>query len=349
MNTDRKAYHYDLPPELIAQQPADRRDRARLMQLLADGSSSQHSFYQLPELLRAGDCLVLNNSKVLPARLLGRRRDSGLAVEVLLLRQDNTSDWQCMVRPGRRIKPGHELVFLEDELTAEVLGLLPDGNRLIRFKFTGNWDELLARSGQLPLPPYISEKPADPGRYQTVYAKNNGSAAAPTAGLHFTPELLDALKNKGIRLAELTLHVGPGTFRPVKTANILEHKMHAEYYELEQAAADLIKKTRTEGGRIVAVGTTSCRVLETLASQGGIRPARGWTDIFIYPGYQFQLTDLLITNFHLPESTLLMLVAAFCGREQILAAYQAAIRQAYRFYSFGDAMLLWPQTKGDKS
>lgn len=346
MNTDKQAYYYDLPRELIAQQPARLRDESRLLQLLPGGKTCHHSFSQLPGLLLPGDCLVLNNSRVIPARLLGQRKDTGLAVELLLLRQVDLHSWECMVRPGRRVREGHELVFADGGLTARVDQVLPDGSRLVSFAFEDSWPDILARAGQLPLPPYIEEKPSDPQRYQTVYAKKDGSAAAPTAGLHFTPQLLAGLKEKGISLAELTLHVGPGTFQPVKCASILDHKMHAEYYEMDQESAELINRTRAAGGRIVAVGTTSCRVLETLAAAGPLKAGSGWTDIFIYPGFTFRLTDLLITNFHLPESTLLMLVAAFSGREEVLAAYQEAIRTAYRFYSFGDAMLLWPKNNG---
>lgn len=340
----KKDYDYHLPEHLIAQHPLQQRDASRL--LLLDprtGALAHQQFRQLPVLLRAGDCLVVNNSRVIPARLLGRRQDSGTAVEVLLLRRLTETDWETIVRPGRRMRPGHNVEFIPDRLTATVESTLPSGNRVIHFHFQGIWEEVLEQAGTMPLPPYIHEQLDDAQRYQTVYAKADGSAAAPTAGLHFTPELLQVLRGRGIRIAELTLHVGLGTFRPVKSDNILEHEMHSEYYELPETTVRLIEKTRREGGRVIAVGTTSCRVLESVATRlGSLQADQGWTDIFIYPGYSFKVIDGLITNFHLPESTLIMLVSALAGRTQVLDAYEEAIRQEYRFFSFGDAMLILP-------
>ncbi len=334
-------FNYYLPERLIAQHPLDRRDSSRLLVLDQERPPQHRLFNDLPQLLRAGDCLVLNNTRVLPARLLGSRRDSRTPVEFLLLRRVSTTDWEVIVRPGRRVRTGHVIDFMAGELAAEVLEVLPTGNRLVRFTFDGVWEAVLERAGTLPLPPYIHEQLTDPTRYQTVYASCDGSAAAPTAGLHFTPQLLEALRARGIHTVELTLHVGLGTFRPVKHDNILDHPMHAEYYELSEAAASEINACRQNGGRVIAVGTTSCRVLETVAAaQGHLAAAAGWTDIFIYPGYRFKIIDALITNFHLPESTLVMLVSALAGRERILAAYQTAIDQEYRFFSFGDAMLI---------
>lgn len=335
-------FYYDLPPELIAQHPLERRDQSRLLVLDGQTGSIDHrNFFELPDFLQAGDCLVLNNSRVLPARLLGVRADTRTAVEVLLLRRLTDTDWETIVQPGRRVRTGHQLEFIAGLLTAEVMSVLPGGNRIVRFHFNGIWEEILASAGTMPLPPYIHEQLADPERYQTVYASQDGSAAAPTAGLHFTPQLLGHLRSKGVRIAELTLHVGLGTFRPVKVDNILEHDMHEEFYDLPQSAVEAIAASRSEGGRIIAVGTTSCRVLESVASERGhLEPMSGSTRIFIYPGYEFKVIDALITNFHLPESTLIMLVSAFAGREQVLAAYQAAIDNQYRFFSFGDAMLI---------
>ena len=339
----KKDFYYFLPEHLIAQHPLERRDESRL--LVLDGgrnwSTEHRSFTDLPQLLRAGDCLVLNNTRVIPARLLGVRKDSGAAVEFLLLRRISDSDWEVIVRPGRRIRTGHIVEFIKGELEAEVLDVQPGGNRVVRFLFDGIWEEVLDKAGTMPLPPYIHEQLEDASRYQTVYASRDGSAAAPTAGLHFTPELLSVLKSAGISIVELTLHVGLGTFRPVKHDNIHEHTMHSEYYELTAGAAERINACRSAGGRIVAVGTTSCRVLETVSAPDGyLAAATGWTDIFIYPGYSFKAVDALITNFHLPESTLIMLVSALAGRENILAAYQEAIDRQYRFFSFGDAMLI---------
>jgi len=285
---------------------------------------------------------VLNNTRVLPARLLGARRDSRTAVEFLLLHRLNTTDWEVIVRPGRRVRPGHLIDFVPGLLSATVLEMMPSGNRIVRFEFSGIWEEVLDKAGTMPLPPYIHEQLEDQSRYQTVYASRDGSAAAPTAGLHFTPDLLAMLRVKGVEIVELTLHVGLGTFRPVKHDNILDHPMHSEYYELTAEAAERVNRCRSAGGRVFAVGTTSCRVLETIADEHGrLHAASGWTDIFIYPGYRFKAIDALITNFHLPESTLIMLVSALAGRDRILAAYQTAIEHEYRFFSFGDAMLIF--------
>lgn len=336
------SFSYQLPEKLIAQKPLEQRDLSRLLVMdRQSGRCAHKKFRELPELLRKGDCLVLNNSKVIPARLLGVRRDSRAAVEILLLRRLDMTDWEVIVRPGRKVRPGHIIEFLPGRLYAEIRQMLPDGNRIASFRFAGSWETLLEEAGRLPLPPYIHEQLADQSRYQTVYASSEGSAAAPTAGLHFTEQLLEQLEATGIGIAELTLHVGLGTFRPVKSAHVEEHTMHAEYYELSRAAAEKIRQTREKGGRIVAVGTTSCRVLESVARKyGEIRPECGWTDIFIYPGFRFRAIDALVTNFHLPESTLIMLVSAFAGREKVLAAYDLAVREEYRFFSFGDAMLI---------
>jgi len=347
-------FSYLLPENLIAQHPLDRRDSSRLLVLhnetgRAEGRQpgiEHRRFNELPEFLRAGDCLVINNTRVLPARLLGARRDSSTAVEFLLLHRISTTDWEVIVRPGRRVRPGHVIDFIPGLLSAEVLEMLPSGNRIVRFMFSGIWEEILDKAGTMPLPPYIHEQLADRSRYQTVYASRDGSAAAPTAGLHFTPELLTMIRSMGVEIAELTLHVGLGTFRPVKHDNILDHPMHAEYYELSAEAAEQINRCRANGGRVIAVGTTSCRVLETVADeQGRLKPAAGWTDIFIYPGYRFKIIDALVTNFHLPESTLIMLVSALAGRNEIMAAYQTAIEHEYRFFSFGDAMLIYRRSQ----
>jgi S-adenosylmethionine:tRNA ribosyltransferase-isomerase len=339
----KKDYFYELPPRLIAQHPPARRDESRLLVLDGQSGAIEHRiFSDLPDLVRPGDCLVLNNTRVLPARLLGARSDSRTAVECLLLHRRGDQEWEVIVRPGRRVRPGHWIEFLPGELSAEVLEVLPDGNRVVRFHYAGLWENILERAGTMPLPPYIHEQLADRERYQTVYARHQGSAAAPTAGLHFTPELLAALQAQGVTLAELTLHVGLGTFRPVKTDNILDHTMHSEFYDLPASTVAAIAAAKARGSRVIAVGTTSCRVLEAVASQHGgrLEAQSGWTDIFIYPGYRFKVIDALITNFHLPESTLLMLVSALAGRETILRAYQTAIDQAYRFFSFGDAMMI---------
>lgn len=341
----KKDFYYNLPDELIAQHPLEKRDSSRLLVLNAAGNDAEYkhtTFNKLADYLNPGDCLVLNNTRVMPARLMGQKRESKLLVEFLLLRRVEKDDWEVMVRPGRRIKKGHIVDFIPGRLEAEVLDFLPGGNRLVRFKYEGIWENIIDEAGTMPLPPYIHEQISDKERYQTVYASQEGSAAAPTAGLHFTPELLKKLGDYGILIAELTLHVGLGTFRPVKTDDISDHVMHSEYYELPDSAIQIIENAKKSGGRIIAVGTTSCRVLESVASEhnGRLIAQKGWTDIFIYQGYDFKVIDGLVTNFHLPESTLLMLVSAFAGRETVLQAYQEAIQNNYRFFSFGDAMLI---------
>ena len=336
-------FYYDLPQELIAQTPLDKRDTSRLMTLDREtGAVEHHHFYELPDFLDPGDCLILNNSRVLPARLLGRREPTGGAAEVLLLVDRGDQVWECLVRPGRKVKPGTRLSFGEGALTAEVLETLEGGNRLIRFDYEGIFLETLERLGKMPLPPYIKEELNDPERYQTVYSRQVGSAAAPTAGLHFTRELLDQIQAMGVSLCYVTLHVGLGTFRPVKEDEITDHEMHAEYCMIPQETADIINRTKQTGGRVVCVGTTSCRTIESWAGEDGtLKASAGWTDIFIYPGYRFKVLDALVTNFHLPESTLVMLVSALAGREHILAAYEEAVRERYRFFSFGDAMFIY--------
>lgn len=336
-------FYYDLPQELIAQTPIERRDASRLMTLnRSTGETGHYHFYDLPEFLCPGDCLILNDSRVLPARLLGQRLPGGGACEVLLLTDRGENTWECLVRPGRKMRPGARLSFGDGELTAEVTGELADGGRLVRFQYQGIFLEVLERLGKMPLPPYIKAELRDRERYQTVYSRHTGSAAAPTAGLHFTPELLEIIRKKGVEIGYVTLHVGLGTFRPVKEKDITDHAMHSEYCVLSRETADLINRARAAGGRCVCVGTTSCRTLESWAGEDGHMEARsGWTDIYIYPGYRFKVTDALVTNFHLPESTLIMLVSAFAGRERVLAAYQEAVRERYRFFSFGDAMFLY--------
>ena len=337
----KSEFKYELPTRLIAQTPLDRRDDSRLMQLdRRTGEISHRYFFQLPDLLREGDCLVLNDSRVLPARLFGKRASGG-AVEVVLLRDRGDRLWECLTRPGRKTKVNTRLVFGEGELSGTVEDEIEGGNRLIRFNYDGIFLETLERLGKMPLPPYIHEELKDAERYQTVYARASGSAAAPTAGLHFTKELLDKLKKRGIGIHYITLHVGLGTFRPVKAEDIENHEMHAEYCEIPHATADAVNAACSEGRRVIAVGTTSCRTLESRASEDGrIAGFSGFTNAFIYPGYHFKCIDGLITNFHLPESTLIMLVSALAGRENVLRAYEEAIREEYRFFSFGDAMLI---------
>ena len=335
-------FYYDLPQELIAQTPIEKRDTSRLMTLdRATGEVGHHHFYELSDFLRPGDCLILNDSRVLPARLLGQRLPGGGACEVLLLIDRGEKTWECLVRPGRKMRTGAKLSFGNGELTAEVVGELEGGNRLVRFDYEGIFLEVLERLGKMPLPPYIKEELQDQERYQTVYSKVLGSAAAPTAGLHFTPELLEKIAAKGVGIGYVTLHVGLGTFRPVKEEEITDHEMHSEYCVISQETADLINRTKANGGRCICVGTTSCRTLESWAAEDGHMEAKaGWTNIYIYPGYQFKVMDALVTNFHLPESTLIMLVSAFAGREHVLAAYQEAVKERYRFFSFGDAMFI---------
>ena len=335
-------FYYDLPPELIAQTPLEKRDESRLLCLdKATGEWSHHHFYELPDFLRPDDCLILNNSRVLPARLLGRRLPGGGACEVLLLQDKGDKVWECLVRPGKHLREGARVSFGDGELTAEIAEVLPDGNRLVRFDYEGIFLEVLERLGKMPLPPYIKEELQDQERYQTVYSKVNGSAAAPTAGLHFTPELLERIAAKGVGVGYVTLHVGLGTFRPVKEDEIEQHDMHSEYCTIPQETADLINRTKANGGRVICVGTTSCRTIESWAGEDGTMTATGgWTNIYIYPGYRFKVMDALVTNFHLPESTLIMLVSALAGREHVLAAYEEAVRERYRFFSFGDAMFI---------
>lgn len=335
-------YYFDLPEELIAQDPLEDRSSSRLLMLDRKSGEVQHNvFKNIIEYLKPGDCLVLNNTKVIPARLLGVKEDTGAAVEVLLLKRRENDVWETLVKPGKKLRSGAKMVFGDGRLKAEVLEVVEEGNRLIKFYYEGIWEEVLDQLGEMPLPPYITHKLQDKNRYQTVYAKYEGSAAAPTAGLHFTNELLEQLKAKGIRLAYVTLHVGLGTFRPVKVDNVLEHHMHTEYYQVSQDAADMINETKKNGGRVICVGTTSCRTVESAADENGnMEECSGNTDIFIYPGYHFKVLDGLITNFHLPESTLVMLVSAFAGRDPVLAAYAEAIAEKYRFFSFGDAMFI---------
>ena len=335
-------FYYDLPQELIAQTPLSQRDSSRLLVLNKQtGSVAHRHFRDLIDYLHPGDCLVLNNSRVLPARLLGHRVPSGGAVEVLLLKDTGNDTWECLTKPGRKTPVGTELSFGEGLLTATVVGAMEDGNKLVRFHYKGIFLEILEQLGKMPLPPYIKEELQNQERYQTVYSKVNGSAAAPTAGLHFTPELLSAIAEKGVRLAYVTLHVGLGTFRPVTAEEITDHEMHAEYCEISADTAKLLNETRDRGGRIVCVGTTSCRTLESFADEAGhFTEKSGWTNIFIYPGYRFKAMDALITNFHLPESTLIMLVSAFAGYEHVMEAYRIAVQERYRFFSFGDAMFI---------
>ena len=335
-------FYYDLPQELIAQTPIEKRDTSRLMTLdRATGEVGHHHFYELPGFLRPGDCLILNDSRVLPARLLGQRLPGGGACEVLLLTDKGDKTWECLVRPGRKMRTGAKLSFGNGELTAEVVGEVGGGNRLGRFDYEGIFLEVLEHLGKMPLPPYIKEELQDKERYQTVYSKVLGSAAAPTAGLHFTPELLEKIAAKGVGIGYVTLHVGLGTFRPVKEEEITDHEMHSEFCTIPPETAELINRTKANGGRVICVGTTSCRTLESWAAEDGhMEPKSGWTNIYIYPGYRFKVMDGLVTNFHLPESTLIMLVSAFAGREHVLAAYREAVEEKYRFFSFGDAMFI---------
>ena len=338
---DLKDYYYDLPEKFIAQTPLAKRDSSKLLMLNKETGEIKHEvFHNIINYLNKGDCLVLNDSRVLPARLLGVREDTGSPMEFLLLSRKDKDVWEVIVRPGKRAKPGRHFVF-GNELKAEVLDIVNDGNRLVRFEYEGIFEEVLDRLGEMPLPPYITEKLQDRERYQTVYSKNDGSAAAPTAGLHFTKELLEQIKEKGVNIAYVTLHVGLGTFRPVKVEKVEEHKMHSEFYELDEANAEIINNTRKNGGKVISVGTTSTRTIETIADEKGfLKASTGWTDIFIYPPYKFKAIDKLITNFHLPESTLLMLVSSLAGRENILNAYEEAKANEYRFFSFGDAMFI---------
>lgn len=334
-------FDFELPQELIAQTPLERRDASRLLTLdKTTGETGHFHFYDLPSFLSPGDCLVLNDSRVLPARLIGRRPTGGVC-EMLLLADRGQGLWECLVRPGRKLKAGAQVIFGGGELTATVEAEIEDGKRLVRFRYEGIFLEVLERLGKMPLPPYIKAELQDNERYQTVYSKVNGSAAAPTAGLHFTPELLRQVEEMGVKLCYLTLHVGLGTFRPVKAEEIQDHEMHSEFCQISQETADMINETKRSGGRVVCVGTTSCRTVESFAGEDGtLRGRSGWTNIFIYPGYKFKVLDALVTNFHLPQSTLIMLVSALAGREHVLAAYQEAVRKGYRFFSFGDAMFI---------
>ena len=335
-------FNFDLPQELIAQDPLEDRSSSRLMVLNKESGEITHRiFHDITEYLHPGDCLVINDTKVIPARLIGTKEDTGAHIEILLLKRKENDIWETLVKPGKKCRPGARVVFGNGELRAEIVDVLEDGNRLVHFEYEGIFEEVLDRLGQMPLPPYITHKLQDKNRYQTVYAKYEGSAAAPTAGLHFTKELLKQIEDMGVNIARVTLHVGLGTFRPVKVENVLEHHMHSEYYNVTEDAARMINDTKKNGGRIIAVGTTSTRTLESVADENGmIQPGCGNTEIFIYPGYKFKAIDCLITNFHLPESTLLMLVSALAGKDHIMAAYEEAVKERYRFFSFGDAMFI---------
>ena len=335
-------YYFDLPQEQIAQDPLEDRSSSRLLVLNKEtGEYSHHIFREITDFLKPGDCLVLNNTKVIPARLFGEKEGTQAKIEILLLKRKENDVWETLVKPGKKAKVGTKIIFGGGLLVGEVVDIVEEGNRLIKFTYEGIFEEILDQLGQMPLPPYITHQLKDKNRYQTVYAKYDGSAAAPTAGLHFTPELLQQVKDMGVDIAEVTLHVGLGTFRPVKVDNILEHHMHSEFYMVTQEAADKINNAKKNGHRVICVGTTSCRTIESAADENGIlKESSGWTEIFIYPGYQFKVLDCLITNFHLPESTLLMLVSALAGREHVLAAYEEAVKEGYRFFSFGDAMMI---------
>lgn len=337
-----KEFYYDLPEELIAQDPLADRASSRLLTLDKNsGAFSHHVFRDIVDYLNPGDCLVVNNTKVIPARLMGEKVGTGAGIEVLLLKRKENDVWETLVKPGKKARPGAKISFGGGLLIGEVVDVVDEGNRLIKFEYEGIFEEILDQLGQMPLPPYITHRLEDKNRYQTVYAKHDGSAAAPTAGLHFTPELLETIKAKGVKIAQVTLHVGLGTFRPVKVENILEHHMHSEFYMVEEDQAAIINETKKNGGRVICVGTTSCRTLESATGEDGILKAgSGWTEIFIYPGYKFKILDALITNFHLPESTLLMLVSALAGRDNVMAAYEEAVKERYRFFSFGDAMFI---------
>ena len=335
-------FYYDLPEELIAQDPLENRSDSRLMVLDKEtGAVSHHVFREIVDYLNPGDCLVINDTKVIPARLIGEREGTGAKIEVLLLKRKTGDVWETLVKPGRKAKPGTRIQFGGCLLVGEVMDIVDEGNRLIRFEFEGIFEEILDQLGQMPLPPYITHQLKDKDRYNTVYATHSGSAAAPTAGLHFTPELLKTIEEKGIDIARVTLHVGLGTFRPVKVDDVENHHMHSEFYMIDEEAAEKINRAKENGKRVICVGTTSCRTIESAADENGrLKPCSGWTEIFIYPGYQFKILDCLITNFHLPESTLIMLVSALAGKENVLAAYEEAVKERYRFVSFGDAMFI---------
>ena len=338
----RQDFYYDLPEELIAQDPLEDRSSSRLLVLDKEtGATSHHIFKEITGYLKEGDCLVINDTKVIPARLIGAKEGTGAKIEVLLLKRKENNIWETLVKPGKKAKVGTRIVFGEGLLVGEVVGIVEEGNRLVKFEYEGIFEEILDQLGQMPLPPYITHQLEDKNRYQTVYAKHTGSAAAPTAGLHFTPELLKEIEEKGIDIARVTLHVGLGTFRPVKVDEITDHHMHSEFYQVDEEAAKKINRAKDSGHRVICVGTTSCRTIESAADETGhLKSTSGWTEIFIYPGYKFKILDGLITNFHLPESTLIMLVSALAGREHVLAAYEEAVQERYRFFSFGDAMLI---------
>lgn len=335
-------FYYDLPEELIAQDPLENRSDSRLMVLdKKTGAVSHHIFRDIVEYLQPGDCLVINDTKVIPARLIGSKEGTGAKIEVLLLKRKTGDVWETLVKPGRKAKPGTRIQFGDGLLVGEVMDIVDEGNRLIRFEFDGIFEEILDQLGQMPLPPYITHQLKDKDRYNTVYATHSGSAAAPTAGLHFTPELLRTIEEKGIDIARVTLHVGLGTFRPVKVDDVENHHMHSEFYMIDEVAAEKINRAKENGKRVICVGTTSCRTIESAADENGrLKPCSGWTEIFIYPGYRFKILDCLITNFHLPESTLIMLVSALAGQKHVLAAYEEAVKERYRFFSFGDAMFI---------
>ena len=335
-------FYYDLPKELIAQDPLEDRSSSRLLHLsMQDGSFEHRHFTDILDYLHKGDCLVINDTKVIPARLYGHKEETGAVIEILLLKRRENDIWECLVKPGKKARPGTRIVFGEGLLVGEVIDVVEEGNRLIKFEYEGIFEEILDQLGQMPLPPYITHQLEDKNRYQTVYAKHSGSAAAPTAGLHFTPELLEEIKAEGVEIAHVTLHVGLGTFRPVKADDILDHHMHSEFYRIEASEAEKINRAKESGHRVICVGTTSCRTVESAADENGkLKECSGWTEIFIYPGYKFKVLDCLITNFHLPESTLIMLVSALAGREHVLAAYEEAVKERYRFFSFGDAMFI---------
>ena len=338
----RQDFYYELPEELIAQDPLEDRSSSRLLVLNKEsGAVSHHIFKDIKDYLKAGDCLVINDTKVIPARLIGSKVGTDAKIEILLLKRKENNVWETLVKPGKKAKPGAKISFGDGLLVGEVIDVVEEGNRLIQFSFEGIFEEILDQLGQMPLPPYITHQLEDKNRYQTVYAKHTGSAAAPTAGLHFTPELLKELEEKGVNIARVTLHVGLGTFRPVKVDNILEHHMHSEFYQIDEEAAAKINQAKDNGGRVICVGTTSCRTIESAADETGhLKACSGWTEIFIYPGYKFKALDCLITNFHLPESTLVMLVSALAGRDNVMAAYEEAVKERYRFFSFGDAMFI---------
>ena len=338
----RQDFYYDLPQELIAQDPLEDRSSSRLLVLdKGTGETQHHTFREIVSYLEPEDCLVINDTKVIPARLIGEKEETGAKIEVLLLKRGQNDVWETLVKPGRKAKPGTRISFGAGFLKGEVTDVVEEGNRLIRFEYDGIFEEILDRLGQMPLPPYITHQLKDKDRYNTVYAAHEGSAAAPTAGLHFTPELLDEIRAKGVDIAKVTLHVGLGTFRPVKADDVENHHMHSEFYVIDEEAAEKINRAKERGGRVICVGTTSCRTIESAADENGrLKACSGWTEIFIYPGYTFKILDGLITNFHLPESTLIMLVSALAGREHVLAAYEEAVRERYRFFSFGDAMLI---------